>query len=1017
MRMVAIIVGGGLALGAGWAIARVVIAGENGNPSPPQVALHPFGAIPKPRVDRDHDGLDDQFEQRIAAQYAPVLFFEAQERTYPASVTWLLGRMELQHREDGCSPDHTSSLQSESGPMLDHLLGPGPHHHWTFPDDFSDVGPRLNCQDSNRTSLSTVEGLPDGPDGSGIGDEQNLQLAYTNGGPDDATKAGELAPSQWATYVHIYPSRDHGVIVQYWHAFPYNPVPLDTHEGDWDASLQVKLDAQLSPVGAWFSRHSNDAPGHWIPISRLSTYQANGGTHIEEAIDSGGHGAYASPQDWCSHPDTVHAGVEPHLSIVWPEGTANPNAATLHHQNCSLVGLPGHLNAADSATGGTIWQTWDGGTVTQRGDNLAQKLNSKDSPGGRLINVGECNPGHQAAKLDEGRCYPLNRQSFIEYSGQWGTTRGGDLGIGPTSPRGPVFQGYDKGAHQYKSWYNDGANAPYRVPDFPTAPDGPIQRIIFVHGINANCNTIARGTQDYGSDFIAQLKAKLDAEVDVFCYDHDLGYSRDPKNPSPGPLSRQCGTQQWSTSADHIEAPGQQQHIVTDTDTEPLSVSGPPGEQNLCDGNGPLAYDSTRLEDYLYQLYRGDVQHHRRPLTTAIIGNSMGGAITRGWTHVALHRRSPTLGMVSTVLYVQGALEGSWIAGAGQQVDFFAHLPLVGALPSLLERAGGLANLDASRPGVKDLAPQSDWYHSVADTPGPRLHYFSIYSDITFGDTDAGDGVMLPGDPSPYALPPGGGARYLPYGPRSDQHEYSVQHRVSSVLDVTGDPASHFALGQHIGQIRVTSCDQRGAKVLIPDEIARVFAHPQTACAAAGRPNHTAPAATTVRTFEPWKPDSSGYDHPAAGLVVTKDHGSCDSGSNDDPSRSDAWRCMGERVGNGQPCFSTRDSGDPGSPLLCVADPWSKSARLLSQDGSELPLAMANTEDPGQPPWALVLADGRKCIHVGYGTDIGLEPYFCGGTVGAIVPDRSQRLWTVREGRFGTTTVSGPPVAVLIAYR
>jgi hypothetical protein len=184
-------------------------------------------------------------------------------------------------------------------------------------------------------------------------------------------------------------------------------------------------------------------------------------------------------------------------------------------------------------------------------------------------------------------------------------------------------------------------------------------------------------------------------------------------------------------------------------------------------------------------------------------------------------------------------------------------------------------------------------------------------------------------------------------------------------------------------------------------------------------PIQPAPTATAVRIFEPWAPDRSGVDHPQPDLAITTDHGSCDSGSNDDPGRADAWRCFGDRGSgsNGQPCFRMPDSGDPGSPLLCVADPWSGSARLLMQSGSHLPLAMANKEDSGQPPWALILADGRRCIYVGYGTDTGLEPYSCGGRVAAIVPDRSRPVWTVREGRFGTAKVTGPPVIVRTAYR
>jgi hypothetical protein len=905
MRVVAVLLSTGLLAAGGYVVGRAVLKGDKtggGSATTSRIAaLDPFSAIPKAQVDQDHDGLDDNFEQRIAEKYAPELFLEAQEKTYPASVPWLLGRMQLQHTEDGCTPDHRSELTSHPGATGDQLLGPDQNHQWTFPGDFTDVGPRFGCRDDKRTSLNTINSLPDGPDATGAGDEQVMQLEFTGGKASDMDKAGQLDPSQWPTYVHVYPSAQHGVIVQYWHAFPYNPVPGDTHEGDWDASLQVRLDAQLNLVGAWFSRHSNDTPGRWIPASKLSTFA---GSHIEEAIDSGGHGAYASPKDWCAHPDTVNLGVEPHLSIVWPQDTSQPMAASLHHQNCSLVGVPGRVNSPDSTGGGVVWQTWSGGRVTQQGDNLAQRLDNQDSASGPLINVGECNLGHQTAQLDQGHCYPLNNQTFIEYSGQWGTTRAGDvLPKDPTSPRGPLYQGYDKDSQTYKSFYSDGADSPYQVPNFPTAPDGPIQRIVFVHGINANCNTIARGSEDYGNNFVAQLQAKLNAEVDIFCYDHDLGYSKAPNKPAPGPLSRNCGSEQWSTSPDHIEPLGQQQNLVTDTDATPLSVSGLPGQHNLCDGNGPLAYDSTRLEDYLYELYQRDLQHHDRPLTTAVIGNSMGGAITRGWTHVALERRSPTIGMVSTVLYVQGALQGSWIAGAGQTVNFLTNVPGVAGIATLLEKAGGLANLDASRPGVKDLAPQSDWYHSVADIPGPQLHYFSIYSDITFGNTQAGDGVMLPGDPKPFALPPEGGARYLPTGPQPDQHEYAIPRSVSSVTKVIGDPASHFSLGQHIGQVTVASCASPFGQLLIPDEIARVLANPPHACTAGGPPKRVTHSCSIAR----------GAEGGTASLPFTTVGVSCAVGQSvvQSPEHGAHWRAHGFN------CRYLTATPQPGARITC----------------------------------------------------------------------------------------------------
>jgi len=443
------------ALVASGAVAAVVVATRSSGSSARRTsgAESTSASIPPVTVDVDHDGLDDNFENRLANAYAPVLFFDAQESNFPMNVVSLTTQMQLQHREDGCAPDHTSELMSHTG----NLLGPAPGRYWTFPNDFTDVGPRLNCQDDKRTSLSTVESLPDGPNGDGVGDEQNMQLFFPNGA--GSVQSGNLDPKDWTTYVHVYPSRHGGVVIQYWHVFAYNSALLDNHEGDWDASLQVELDAHLQPIGAWFSRHSDDAPGRVFKWGGVTTYEH---THVEESIDAGGHGAYAGPNDWCSNPDTVNlVGLYPHLSISWPSDTDHPSPGNLRRQHCSVVG--GHLTAPDSLPGGTVWFTSNanGGLVEQGGAGIARSLDRSQTQGTPLVNMGECNPGHQASQLNEGTCRPLNGQTFIQYSGQWGTTRPDPPSNFGNSPRGPVFQGFTKQLARYESWYNDGADVPY----------------------------------------------------------------------------------------------------------------------------------------------------------------------------------------------------------------------------------------------------------------------------------------------------------------------------------------------------------------------------------------------------------------------------------------------------------------------------------------------------------------------------------------------------------------------------
>jgi hypothetical protein len=182
----------------------------------------------------------------------------------------------------------------------------------------------------------------------------------------------------------------------------------------------------------------------------------------------------------------------------------------------------------------------------------------------------------------------------------------------------------------------------------------------------------------------------------------------------------------------------------------------------------------------------------------------------------------------------------------------------------------------------------------------------------------------------------------------------------------------------------------------------------------------TAAQATAVKTFEPWvAAGRNGGSAPAPGLVVTNGGTStCDSGSADDPGSAVAVRCS--PPGNGTPCYiNDIGGGDPGSPLLCSSDPTSGQViEVTPTDPNGIPPGMLNPGDPSQPPWFLILADGRKCHLLGYGTNTNVLSYDCGNDIGATIPDRSTPTWTVQEGQLQVDPAPFPArVAVVTAYR
>jgi hypothetical protein len=371
----------------------------------------------------------------------------------------------------------------------------------------------------------------------------------------------------------------------------------------------------------------------------------------------------------------------------------------------------------------------------------------------------------------------------------------------------------------------------------------PVRHVVFVHGINANALAIQNGMGTPGGDsthwqqLTQPLAQKYGAKnVKIFTYYQDLAYR---KNNS---LTNDCNPQ-----------------VAVDQNTGPLyayaNKQNTKGlvDPNYCDGKGALAFSSALLDDALRTI----------PGPTTIFGNSMGGAITRGWMALAqdsvVRPNDPTLRTVDSVIWLQAAHQGAWIQAV--------HSAITGSnarfLDAVITVGGQNLAFDPKRPGVQDVGPRSPWYYSVNPkfTVPASIHYYTFYSDIRLhfvqycliwqcgdsGTVEIGDGVMLKGDPNPNKVTAGGGARFL-IGPQpgADSHEFATRHDLTvptlvGVSDkVTGaiaaamlfnDPASHFQWGTSLNKDvnLIDSCIGNGPVAPV-DEMLRLLDQPARGC-------------------------------------------------------------------------------------------------------------------------------------------------------------------------------------------
>jgi hypothetical protein len=398
-------------------------------------------------------------------------------------------------------------------------------------------------------------------------------------------------------------------------------------------------------------------------------------------------------------------------------------------------------------------------------------------------------------------------------------------------------------------------------------PGQPVQQVVFVHGIRADCQEIGGSGQSYAGLYNGLQIDEL--PIYTFCYDHDNAFGGPGSHGGKhAPLnSARCFSDSSLGGAVYRNA------VSSFVDTRvqetarpgwngPLAVTAGAADRN--DGDSALAYDAAKLDDCISQLVQWDIQTFGHPLPIAVVGNSMGGAITRGWLQLAKQRAtaglSSSLGGVSTVVFLQGAVEGSWLAKVGSGVDTGLNigpdpLGLAHDIDSWARDLASKNDLDPTRPGVKDLVPGSGWYGSIvaAGSP-PALHYYTISTNIHLNfywevlwwtspgpSTDfLGDGLMQLGNPASNALPKWGGSEFSPVGNAPDQQQWAIEVNLTAPLNVNGilailgavlhQPYAHFNFGDQIAHLQVGSCGPGHGLIAIPQELARIFNGPDDAC-------------------------------------------------------------------------------------------------------------------------------------------------------------------------------------------
>ncbi len=235
--------------------------------------------------EKDGNGFNDAVEQRLAEQYAPIVYYVRDEPNLPTNVDWFLPKTSLYYF------DHRSHQKRLC------IKSPGQQDlHWIQRDGWGakeDVDSYEWC-DRNKAVTFYLEDVP------------------------DRFRRGSLDSTEWVTYFHTYLNDIGGITVQYWRFYAYNTglvthiagigeVEIGCHGGDWEG-VHVVLDASHEPVALRLLGHAGIEQREWPSIKRI------GGRPVVYAERGSHTSLLEGSEDGVRH-ESWTAG-----SVKWPDG-------------------------------------------------------------------------------------------------------------------------------------------------------------------------------------------------------------------------------------------------------------------------------------------------------------------------------------------------------------------------------------------------------------------------------------------------------------------------------------------------------------------------------------------------------------------------------------------------------------------------------------------------------------------------------------------------------------------------
>lgn len=156
------------------------------------------------------DGIAEDLELRLANEYAPILFYDADEPNLPASLDRFLSTAELWFFSEYCRPQQVRIMKWADARLSDLMRPscrvPGEVIHW-----------------------------------QGTRSSEKKSTFYLTNVPEKERRGGEDRDA-WTTYVHAYRNDLGGITLQYWRFYSYNSsyflgsqVEFGAHGGDWEA--------------------------------------------------------------------------------------------------------------------------------------------------------------------------------------------------------------------------------------------------------------------------------------------------------------------------------------------------------------------------------------------------------------------------------------------------------------------------------------------------------------------------------------------------------------------------------------------------------------------------------------------------------------------------------------------------------------------------------------------------------------------------------------------------------------